>query len=101
MAQEGGTNEEIKEFVCTKYEGHFPLFAKIDVNGHNTHEIYKFLRLNSELYDQKKQEVKDIPWNFAKFIVNEKGQVVSFHQPSEEPLSLVDEIEKVLGIKQF
>jgi glutathione peroxidase len=49
------------------------MFDKIDVNGANTHEVYKYLRANSELYDKCKKDVKEIPWNFAKFLVNDKG----------------------------
>ena len=49
------------------------MFAKSDVNGANTNEVYKFLRSKSELYDQKKKQSNVIPWNFAKFLVNEQG----------------------------
>ena len=48
---------------------------KIEVNGKNTHPIYKFLRANSSLnvYKEKKL-VKEIPWNFAKFLVSGDGK---------------------------
>ena len=98
MNQEPGTHEEIRAFVDT-YGVEFPMFAKIDVNGPHTHEVFKFLRYNSELFDPKKKEVREIPWNFAKFLVNEKGQVVSYHNPKVEPKSMVEEIEKMLGTK--
>jgi glutathione peroxidase len=49
------------------------MFAKIDVNGPDTSDVFKFLRYHSELNDKKKGEVKEIPWNFAKFLVNEQG----------------------------
>lgn len=98
MNQEPGTNEDVKAFAAT-YGVEFPMFAKIEVNGPNTHEVYKFLRYNSELYDPKKKEVKEIPWNFAKFLVNENGQVVSFAVPRKEPEAMIDEIEKMLGLK--
>ncbi len=70
MSQEPGTAEEIRAFVRDLYGGEFPIFAKTEVNGANTCDVYKFLRSNSELFDAKKQEVKEIPWNFAKFIVD-------------------------------
>ena len=79
MSQEPGTNEEIKKFARELYGAEFPIFAKTEVNGANTCEVYKFLRLNSSLYDPKKGEAKEIPWNFAKFLVNSRGEVVSYH----------------------
>jgi len=51
------------------------LFEKIEVNGPNAHEVFKFLRVHSDLNDAKvekgKKAVKEIPWNFAKFLVDE------------------------------
>ena len=81
MNQEPGTNEEIKSFAKDLYGAEFPLFAKIDVNGPDTCEVYKYLRTNSELYDRNKEEAKEVPWNFAKFLVNRAGLVVSYHRP--------------------
>ena len=48
----------------------FPIMEKAEINGPNTHEVYKFLRLNSELYDPSQKRAREIPWNFAKFIVD-------------------------------
>jgi len=42
------------------------------------------LRNNSELYDKKTGQADVIPWNFAKFIVNNKGQVTHFFKPSKD-----------------
>ena len=56
------------------------MFAKIDVNGENAHPVYKFLRATSSL--RKSATTADvIPWNFAKFLVNSEGKVVSYHEP--------------------
>ena len=46
------------------------MFEKTEVNGKNAHEVFKFLRANSELYDKKEKTAKEIPWNFAKFLLN-------------------------------
>ena len=73
MGQEPGTNEEIKEFVTSHYGVNFQLFSKVDVNGPHTHEVYRFLRRNSPLYDKKKDQVQNIPWNFTKFLVDSEG----------------------------
>lgn len=96
MNQEPGTNAEIKSFAKDLYGAEFPLFDKTEVNGPNTNELFKFLRIHSELHDKTKKEVKEIPWNFAKFLVNSKGQVVSYHNPRIDPLSMVQEIEALL-----
>lgn len=63
------------------YGGEWPLFEKTEVNGPNSHEVFKYCRINSELLDSKKMEVKEIPWNFAKFLLNAEGKVVSYYNP--------------------
>ena len=98
MGQEPGTNAEIKAFARNTYGAEFPLFAKVDVNGPSTCEVYKFLRNNSkDLFDPVKKEAKEIPWNFAKFLVDSEGKVVSFHNPTVEPKDLVKDIEAILA----
>lgn len=42
--QEPGTEAEIGEFCKLNYGVTFPLFSKIDVNGNNTHSLYKYLK---------------------------------------------------------
>ena len=96
-AQEPGTNEEVKAFARGKYGAEYPMFAKCDVNGSNTSEVYKFLKEHSELNDPAKHAAGDIPWNFAKFIVNKDGQVVSYHHPKVNPDSLTKNIEELLS----
>ena len=68
--QEPGSPQDIEDFARGKYGVQFPIFEKIDVNGKKTHPIYAYLRNNSQLYDAKKKTAKEIPWNFAKFLVN-------------------------------
>jgi len=43
-AQEPGNAEEIATFCTTSYDVDFPLTAKLDVNGPNTHPLYKALK---------------------------------------------------------
>ena len=74
----------------------FPLFEKIEVNGPNSHDLYKYLRINSELYDPKKNDVKEIPWNFAKFLVDEHGKVKKYYGPRTSPLDIKADIEKMI-----
>eukprot|EP01015_Nassula_variabilis_P027757 TRINITY_DN5728_c0_g1_i8.p1 TRINITY_DN5728_c0_g1~~TRINITY_DN5728_c0_g1_i8.p1 ORF type:complete len:184 (-),score=16.86 TRINITY_DN5728_c0_g1_i8:26-577(-) len=81
MKQEGNSEKEIKEFVCSTYQVKFPLFAKVDVNGHNTHEVYRYLRTKSPLYDERTGLSKQIPWNFSKFLVDSQGNVCKVYPP--------------------
>jgi len=74
----------------------FPLFAKIDVNGPNTHEVYRFLRANSVLAENK-DAAKKIPWNFGKFLIDGKtGKVDGYFTPKEDPNVLIPSIQKLL-----
>ena len=43
--QEPGNEAEIQQFCSTKYSVTFPMFAKINVNGPNTHPLYEFLKV--------------------------------------------------------
>ncbi|HOO74926.1 MAG TPA: glutathione peroxidase [Tepiditoga sp.] len=90
--QEPGNNEEIKSFCTLNYSITFPIFDKVDVNGDNTHPVYKYLKsqskgiLNSE----------DIKWNFTKFLINKKGEVVKRYAPIKKPLDISKDIEKLI-----
>ncbi|KAL9329923.1 hypothetical protein ACSQ67_004926 [Phaseolus vulgaris] len=91
--EEPGSNDQIKEFVCTRFKSEFPIFDKIEVNGNNSALLYKFLKSGKWgiLGD-------DIQWNFAKFLVDKDGQVVDRYYPTTSPLSLERDIRKLLGI---
>ena len=91
-AQEPGAAAEIGAFCQKNYGVSFPLFAKIDVNGNNTHPLYAYLKaegrgiLGSEA----------IKWNFTKFLVGKDGSVYKRYAPQTAPESLVADIEKLL-----
>ncbi|KAJ4823233.1 putative glutathione peroxidase 8 [Turnera subulata] len=81
--EEPGSNEQIQEFVCTRFKSDFPIFDKIEVNGENASPLYKFLKLGKwGIFGD------DIQWNFAKFLVDKNGQVVHRFYPTTPPLSL-------------
>ena len=69
MDQEPGTEAEIKKFAQS-FDAEFPMFAKIDVNGPDTHEVYRYLRCNSSLMDKDTNEPQVIPWSWSKFLVD-------------------------------
>lgn len=85
--QEPENEEAIITFCELNYNVTFPMFAKIDVNGANTHPLYKFLKEKaSGLIGE------DIRWNFTKFLVDDKGNVVKRFAPT----TTIDSVEKYL-----
>ncbi|KAI7743106.1 hypothetical protein M8C21_013600 [Ambrosia artemisiifolia] len=92
-AQEPGTNEEIVDFVCTKFKSEFPIFNKIDVNGQNAAPVYEFLKTG--FYGILGG---DIQWNFSKFLVDKNGQPIDRYYPTTSPLTIERDIQKLLGL---
>ena len=88
--QEPGTDSEIKEFCSSKYNVTFPVFSKIVVKGKDIHPLYQFL--TSKETDPKFSG--EIGWNFAKFLVNRKGEVIARFDPRVKPDS--DEVTKAI-----
>jgi len=89
--QEPGTEEEIVAFCDRNYGVTFPLFAKIDVNGPNTHPLYQFLKSNAP-----DGENQDIEWNFAKFLVDQDGKVAKRIGARVQPEDITSDIEALL-----
>ena len=83
-AQEPGSDAEILEFAHSKYQANFPVFSKIDVNGTQACDLYNILK--RERADEEGNT--DIPWNFAKFLVDGNGQVVGRFSPQTAPEEL-------------
>lgn len=94
MAQEPGTDEEIKTFCSTKYNVTFPIFSKISVKGDDIHPLYKFLT-SKETNPDFGGEIK---WNFSKFLVDRNGKIIARFEPKVTPESdpLIQAIEKAL-----
>jgi glutathione peroxidase len=84
-SQEPGTNEEIKEFCTSNYGVTFPMFSKIIVKGEGIHPLYDFLTST-----ETSKFPGEIRWNFTKFLVNRKGELVARFEPRVAPDS--DEI---------
>ena len=55
------------------------------------------MRRNSELYIEADKVAGEIPWNFAKFLVNEEGKVVKYWGPQSDPESTVEDVLKLLN----
>lgn len=90
--QEPGTEEEIGAFCQRNYGVSFPMMAKVDVNGDDTHPVWEWLK--AEKGGRLGSRIK---WNFTKYLVGRDGHVISRHQPQVEPLTLAEEIEKALA----
>jgi glutathione peroxidase len=93
--QEPGTEQEIKTFCTTKYNVTFPMFSKIVVKGEGQAPLYKFLTDRGT----NPRFAGDVEWNFAKFLINRKGEVVARFPARTEPMSpgVVAAIEKALA----
>ncbi len=86
MNQEPGTSEDIGTFCRINYGVTFPMMEKISVKGKDIHPLYAWLTqksLNGKLD-------AEVGWNFQKFMIDEKGEVVDYAKPSVKPMS--DEI---------
>jgi glutathione peroxidase len=92
-AQEPGDAAEIANFCSLTYEVSFPMFAKIDVNGPTAHPLYQYLK-------KAKKGVlgsEGVKWNFTKFLIDRKGEVVARYAPTEKPEALDGVIHKLLA----
>lgn len=89
--QEPGTNEEIVQFCTTNYDVTFPLFDKVHAKGAQQHPLYT--RLTSV------DSAGDVAWNFEKFLVNKKGEVVARFKSAVKPDApeLLGAIEQALA----
>lgn len=110
----GGAND-IAQVCETKYGVTFSVFDKIDVNGPNAAPLYQFLK-KAKPKDQgsnflfssamtvvgwtgnvTRQAKEDIQWNFTKFLINRKGEVVDRFAPTVSPLKMKSRIEQLLS----
>jgi glutathione peroxidase len=81
--QEPLNGKEIGEYCSIHFRTTFPLFEKVKVVGINALPLYQFL-------SNKKQngKVNIAPkWNFQKYLVNRKGEVVDYFLPFTKPTS--------------
>ncbi len=95
--QEPGTESEIKTFCTTKYNVTFPMFSKVVVKGEGQEPFYKFLTDKNT----NPRFGGDIEWNFAKFLINRKGEVVARFPAGTDPATpeVTQAIEKALAEK--
>lgn len=83
LFQEPKGNKEIAEFCQKNYGVTFPMAAKISVKGKDMAPIYRWLT-NKDFNHYDNSSVK---WNFQKYLIDEKGNLVAVFPPKTEPLS--------------
>ncbi len=89
--QEPGTGSEIKEFCTKNYGVTFPMADKVSVKGDDMAPIFKYLT-----EEAKKKGMDDpIKWNFTKFLLDEKGQLITVINNKTKPMS--EEVTKYLN----
>ena len=92
MAQEPGTDAEIKTFCSAKYNVTFPMFSKISVKGEDKAPLYKFLT-DTTANPTTGGEIK---WNFTKFMVDRNGKVIQRFEPAVTPEQMDAAVETAL-----
>jgi glutathione peroxidase len=87
--QDPGNNGEIEEFCQLNYGVSFPMFAKIDVNGPDTHPLFQHLKTSVPgIFGSE-----NIKWNFTKFLVDKHGKVIERFAPLTKP----EDMEKAVA----
>ena len=107
------TDEEIHEFCTLNYNTQFPQMKKADVNGENELPLYTWLKSQKGFEGFQEHEYKtlleemfakadpdwankpDIKWNFTKFVIDRKGNVVARFEPTAD-IAEVEECIKTL-----
>lgn len=97
-AQEPGTDAEITDFCTSNYGVKFPMFSKISVVGADKHPLYAELtkaqpnatgegpmRERLANYGMTPNPVPEVLWNFEKFVVSKKGEIVARFSPDTTP----------------
>lgn len=103
MNQAPGSAEEEAVFCQLNYKTNFQTFNKLDVNGKNTHPLFKYLKDNAEMEHSKSALLsfknklaskgilfkdKEITWNFTKFLIDRSGNIVGRYAPTLTPAEL-------------
>ena len=112
--QTPGTDEEIHEFCTLNYNTQFPQMKKVDVNGETQIPLYRFLKeqqgfkgfgegkmadlLRDMLpkIDPDYEKNPEIKWNFTKFLVDRKGNVIARFEPTTDMAEVRKAVEAAL-----
>ena len=90
--QEPGNDDDIAQFCEMNFGVSFPLFKKIEVNGANESPLFTELKSKAPgLLGTKR-----IKWNFTKFLITDKGEVIKRYAPTMKPEDIEKDIIKLL-----
>ena len=113
--QAPGTDESIHEFCKMNFGTDFPRFKKVKVIGPDAEPLFKFLQeqkgfagwdmehpiahilddmLSKE--DPQYKEKPEIKWNFTKFLIDKRGNVVARFEPTTKIEVIEAQIEQLL-----
>lgn len=85
------SDEETAQICEVKLKNSFRPFGKLNVNGPDTHPLYRWLKKGKlSLFGS------DIKWNFTKFLVDRNGKIVRRFSPIFQPDKITPFIEKLL-----
>ena len=84
------SDEEINHVCSLKFNTKFLRFKKVDVNGDKAEPLFKYLCTKDGKY-------KRVKWNFTKFLVNKKGEVIARFEPTVKPADIEESIKKALA----
>ena len=92
LHQAPGSDEDINSFCSLKFNTKFTRFKKIEVKGDDAIPLYKWL-----ICQNKTGKPKSIKWNFTKFLINKKGEVVDRFGPMDKPQKFIDRVKEELN----
>jgi len=92
LSQEPETNDTMVESCQVNFGVTFQLLEKCDVNGPDTHPVFKYLKKKLGGWFGSK-----IKWNFTKFLVDRNGYPVKRYAPTVKPEAIEGEIIKQLN----
>ena len=113
--QAPGSDDEIHQFCTAKYNTTFDQFAKVEVNGENADPLWNYLK-EQDLEEKVTGGLKNkaamkavekiakstgsekglIRWNFTKFLVDKKGNVVARFAPTTKPEEFEADVAKLI-----
>jgi glutathione peroxidase len=91
--QEPGSDSDILCFTKERYSVSFPLFSKVEVNGDGAHALFRYLKHQAKGL----LGTEAIKWNFTKFLVDRRGDVVARFAPATTPSTLEARIAALVG----
>ncbi|MGF9906829.1 glutathione peroxidase [Brevibacillus porteri] len=113
--KEPNSNLEVQEYCRSSFGVTFPLFEKIEVRGFSAHPLFQYLTqhapfqgfdvqtpdgqwMNDFLQDKYPMiySGNGIKWNFTKFLINQKGDVIGRFETTTEPIDIEPMVKSLL-----